>query len=244
MVISHSSFIFFKKNSQKKEVMVMTGLARFLKEKPWHRINVGEFTKKHDLKKALEAEPCSREYFKGMKTQDKRKKFMHSYRVVQILIYHMERSGVIGNLISLEYLDIILAAAFFHDVLEDVSWSALDDIERSFGEMVALLVWVLSRDEEKFSKEIYFSRIADFIFSAIIKLADRLHNLRNMTKNLGKRDFPSERLERQINETWDFIAPMAVKVMEQYPEYKPIIDEMYDELLVALAEAEWALSKA
>lgn len=221
----------------------MADLLRLSGKRPWHRINVREFAKKNNLKKTLEAEKCSREYFKGMKTHDKRRKFIHSYRVVQILIYHIERSGVIGNLISLEYLDIILAAAFFHDVLEDVSWSALDDIERSFGEMVALLVWVLSRDEERFSKEIYFSRIADFIFSAIIKLADRLHNLRNMTKNLGEKDFPPERLERQICETWDFITPMAVKAMKQYPEYKPIIDEMYDELLRAIAEAEYALLK-
>lgn len=238
MVVSQGSFIL--KKSQKKEVM-MTGLARFSKERSWHKINVREFSEKRNLKKTLEAEKCAKEYFKGMKTHDKRRKFMHSYRVVQILIHHMERSGVIGVLISLEDLDIILSAAFFHDVLEDISWKALDDIERSFGEMVALLVWVLSRDEEKFSKDIYFLRIADFIFSAIIKLADRLHNLRNMTKNLGKKDFPPERLERQINETWDFIVPMAIKVMEQYPEFKPIIDEMYDELLVSLAEAEYKL---
>ena len=212
--------------------------------RPWHRINVRRFAEKYGLRKTLEAEPCSREYFKGMKTHDKREKFIHAYRVVQILIYHLERSGTIGDLISLEDLDIILAAAFFHDVLEDVSWTALDDIERSFGEVVSLLVWVLSRDERCFSKEVYFSRIADFILSAIIKMADRLHNLRNMTKNLGRKKFSRRRLKRQIRETWDFIVPMAVKAVEGHPEYKLIIDELHDELLVALAEAEYALLKA
>jgi len=238
-MISRSSFDFSKYIS-KKEVIE---LADFSKIRPWHRINVRRFAQRNGLKKTLEAEKCAREYYKNIKRRDKRNAFIHAYRVVQILIYHMERAGVIGKLISFEYLDIILAAAFFHDVLEDISWNALDDIERSFGEMVALLVWVLSRNEEKFSEEVYFSRIADFILSAIIKLADRLHNLRNLTKNVGKKGFSHERLGRQVEETWDFITPMAVKAMAQYPEYKPIIDEMYDELVRALAEAEYALIK-
>jgi (p)ppGpp synthase/HD superfamily hydrolase len=212
---------------------------------PWHEIDVREFAEKNQLKKTLEAEECAREYYKGLKRHDKRDAFIHAYRVVQILIYHMERAKVIGNLITLEDLDIILAAAFLHDILEDVSWNALEDIEKNFGEMVALLVWVLSRDRRRFSEKIYFSRIADFIFSAIIKLADRLHNLRNMTENLGTEDFfTKKRLDCQINETWDRIASMTIKAMEQYPEYKPIIDEMYDELLKALAIAEYVLQEA
>lgn len=216
----------------------------FQEEMPWHQIDVGRFCQKKGLKKTFEAQKYAYQLLKTLKTKDERDVFMHSYRVVQILIYHMARAGVIRKLISIEDLDNILSAAFNHDDLEDVSWNALYDIEYCFGELVSLLVWLLSRNKDT-PDEIYFLRIADFIFSALIKLADRLHNLRNMIKNLGKNEFfTKERLSRQVEETWEFIVPMAIKAMEQYEEYKPIIGDMYEELILVLAEAEYVLQKA
>lgn len=216
----------------------------FQAEMPWHQIDVSRFCEKKGLKKTLKAQKYAYQMFKTLKTKDERNVFMHSYRVVQILIYHMARAGVIGKIISIEDLDNILSAAFNHDDLEDISWNALFDIEYCFGELVSLLVWLLSRDK-KTPDDIYFLRIADFIFSALIKLADRLHNLRNMLKNLGKNAFfTRERLRRQIEETWKFIVPMALKAMGQYDEYKLIIEDMYEELILVLDEAEWVLQKA
>ncbi|MFA5994279.1 MAG: hypothetical protein WC823_04940 [Parcubacteria group bacterium] len=217
----------------------------FFQEKmPWHQIDVSRFCEKKGLKKTLAAQKFAYQLLKTLKTKDERDVFMHSYRLAQILIYHMARAGVIGKLISIEDLDNILSAAFNHDDLEDVSWNALHDIEYCFGDLVALFVWVLSRDD-KTSDVIYFLRIADFIFSALIKLADRLHNLRNMAKNLGiNAFFTKERLSRQIEETWRFIVPMALKAMDQYEEYKPIIEDMLEELILVLAEAEYVLQKA
>ena len=210
---------------------------------PWHNINVEKFAREMGLKKTLEAIKCSGEYFNSIKRKDGRDGFIHSYRVAQILIYHIKRAGSLGNLISIKDLDDILTAAFFHDVPEDVSWNALVDIEDSFGELPALFVWVLSRDKNV-SDELYFFRIADFIFTALIKLADRLHNLRNMTKNFEKGTFfTKERLNRQIKETWEYIIPMALKAMEHHPEYKVVIIDMYEELLRSLAEAEYVLHK-
>lgn len=105
-----------------------------------------------------------------------------------------------------------IAAAFLHDVLEDTPVSA-QDIESEFDvEVLGLVEGVTKLDKIEFKsqeeeqaenfKKIFVSMAKD-IRVIIIKLADRLHNMRSL-------NFLSyERQLRMANETLEIFAPLA-----------------------------------
>jgi RelA/SpoT family (p)ppGpp synthetase len=123
---------------------------------------------------------------------------------------------VAGILTDLRLDDETIATAILHDTIEDTV-ATPDDIERLFGANVARLVdgvTKLSRieaqtDTERAAENLrrFLLAMSDDIRVLLVKLADRLHNMRTLKylKNVDKR-------RRIARETMDIYAPLAERI--------------------------------
>ena len=126
--------------------------------------------------------------------------------------YFIHPCAVADILMELGLDGATIAAALLHDVIEDTD-STADDIKREFGDEVLDLVSGVTKlekivfksqedaDAENFRK--IFVAMAKDMRVIIIKLADRLHNMRSL-------NFLShERQQRMAGETLEIYAPLA-----------------------------------
>ena len=103
-----------------------------------------------------------------------------------------------------------IIAAFLHDVVEDTNYT-IEDISERFGEDVAFLVAAVTKQKKskyQHSKQIdNFRQILDSvsynIHALLIKLADRLHNMRTLSS------MRSDKQMKIAGETDYFYAPLA-----------------------------------
>jgi len=108
-----------------------------------------------------------------------------------------------------------LTAALLHDVLEDTAVTA-DELSRAFGPEVAKLVdgvtklsritWGSIEEAQAENLRKMFLAMVDDIRVVLIKLSDRLHNMRT----LGA--LPIERQRKIAQETMDIYAPLASRL--------------------------------
>ncbi|MGD9531585.1 MAG: bifunctional (p)ppGpp synthetase/guanosine-3',5'-bis(diphosphate) 3'-pyrophosphohydrolase, partial [Pseudonocardia sp.] len=103
-----------------------------------------------------------------------------------------------------------LVAALLHDTVEDTGYS-LDDLRAEFGDEVAHLVdGVTKLDKVEFGATAEAETIRKMVVAMardprvlVIKLSDRLHNMRTM------RFLPPEKQKKKARETLEVMAPLA-----------------------------------
>ncbi|HEU5456878.1 MAG TPA: bifunctional (p)ppGpp synthetase/guanosine-3',5'-bis(diphosphate) 3'-pyrophosphohydrolase [Nocardioides sp.] len=137
-----------------------------------------------------------------------------------------------------------LVAALLHDTVEDTSYT-LDQLRRDFGDEVALLVdGVTKLDKVKYGDSAQAETIRKMIVAMskdirvlVIKLADRLHNMRTL------RYVKQETQERKSRETLEIYAPLAhrlgmntLKWELEDLAFATMHPKIYDEIVRLVAE--------
>ena len=120
--------------------------------------------------------------------------------------------NVAAILAELQLDDTTIAAAILHDVVEDTLFT-LDEIKDMFGEEISLLIdgvtkigQIFFKTKEQQQIEAYRKLIiatAKDLRVILIKLADRLHNMRTL------KFVPEEKRKRVAKETMELYAPLA-----------------------------------
>ncbi|WP_326647046.1 RelA/SpoT family protein [Streptosporangium sp. NBC_01755] len=106
--------------------------------------------------------------------------------------------------------DETLCAALLHDTVEDTAYG-LDELRSDFGDNIALLVdGVTKLDKVKFGEAAEAETVRKMVVAMsrdirvlVIKLADRLHNMRTM------RYLPEHKRHQKSRETLEIFAPLA-----------------------------------
>ncbi len=137
-----------------------------------------------------------------------------------------------------------LAAALLHDTVEDTGYT-LDALRAEFGPEVAHLVdGVTKLDKVKFGEAAEAETIRKMVVAMakdprvlVIKLADRLHNMRTL------RFLPPEKQERKARETLEVLAPLAhrlgmntVKWELEDLSFATLYPKRYDEIVRLVAD--------
>ena len=137
-----------------------------------------------------------------------------------------------------------LCAGLLHDTVEDTDYS-LDMLRRDFGDTVALLVdGVTKLDKVKLGEAAQAETVRKMVVAMardirvlVIKLADRLHNMRTM------RYMKREKQEQKSRETLEIYAPLAHRLGMNTIKWELedlavaiLYPKMYDEIVRLVSE--------
>lgn len=153
---------------------------------------------------------------------------------------------VAAILTDLKLDDATIVAALLHDTIEDTS-ATKAEIERLFGHQIATLVEGLTKIKKldlvsKQAKQAENLRklllaIADDVRVLLVKLADRLHNMRTL------KWVPPEKRDRVAQETLDIYAPLAARMgMQDMREeledlaFRQLSPEAYESITIRVSE--------
>ncbi len=161
--------------------------------------NCPRVTKKADKELVKKAFDFANEAHKNIKRRSGEPYIFHPIAVARIV---SEEMGL-GT--------ISICSALLHDVVEDTEYT-LEDIKNNFGEKIAIIIDGLTKITNVFESDasiqaVNFRKIlltiADDVRVILIKLADRLHNMRTLASMP-----PNKRMKISGETTWLF-APMA-----------------------------------
>lgn len=133
----------------------------------------------------------------------------------------------------------MIMASLLHDMLEDTYLLTPERIKITFGERVARMICAISKprkDDPRFAtngerQEWYFKQIANAnIEEKIVKLADRLHNLRTLNQ------CSKEKQLRKIEETKIKYLPLLDDIRNDYPEIADCLASSFTMMLEELGE--------
>src|ERR1700734_657326 len=137
-----------------------------------------------------------------------------------------------------------ICAALLHDTVEDTAYT-LDELRSVFGEDVAALVdGVTKLDKVKYGASAEAETVRKMVVAMskdirvlVIKLADRLHNMRTL------RYMPRDKQERKAHETLEIYAPLAhrlgmntVKWELEDLAFATLFPKRYDEIARLVSE--------
>lgn len=178
----------------------------YLSDPEQYRSKMAQYIDEDDAENAVfyQALLFAHELHAGQKRKSGDPYISHPFAVAEILAHELKLKD-----------PHLLAAALLHDVVEDVPSIQLEDIQERFGEVVAELVdgcTKLTRHypNKAILKDLTHSKI--FLTASrrlgvlIIKLADRLHNLRTL------HHLPKPKRQRIAHETIEVYAPIAAKL--------------------------------
>ncbi len=143
---------------------------------------------------------------------------------------------------------VTVAGALLHDVAEDTG-ATLDNVREKFGAEIASLVdgvtklgkieWMSREERQAESLRKMFLAMASEIRIVLIKLADRLHNMRTIEY------LPEWKQKRTSQETLDIYAPLAERlgigqIKREFEElaFKVLEPDAYQDLKTQIAQAE------
>src|SRR5437763_1867826 len=137
-----------------------------------------------------------------------------------------------------------ICAALLHDTVEDTALG-LDDVRREFGDEVAMLVdGVTQLDKVKYGESAEAETIRKMVVAMakdpkvlILKLADRLHNVRTLEF------LPAEKQQRTAKQTLEIYAPLAhrlgmntIKWELEDLSFATLYPKRFDEIVRLVAE--------
>jgi GTP pyrophosphokinase len=161
-----------------------------------------------NLRQTLIALAYARRLHDGQYRKDGKPYIIHPLKVCTTLInYGMDD-------------DIVLAASLLHDVIEDCSEKLPMGgkelvIEHGLSQEVLDIIKVLTKQSglDQYELSIYFKGVRDNPRALLVKLSDRLHNSSTLYT------FSLEKMRKYVNETNEFILPMASYGKLYYPQY-------------------------
>lgn len=163
---------------------------------------------KRDYQQAIKALEFARVLYTGTRKDGCTPAFAHQVAVAY---------GVRVVSVYLEYPEETLCAAFLHDVCEDHG-IPVGMLHEHFGPTVAEAVWVLTK---KFAgqhkdKGSYYQNLSTHPIAAVVKGADRIHNLHTM-----QGVFDAYKQYRYIQETENYLLPAIQQAQCQFAgQYK------------------------
>lgn len=162
-----------------------------------------------DLAKEYLSEVECQKIYKAYKLADKAHIKQHRDSGEPYIFHPIAVAEILANL---QIDSVTLQAALLHDVIEDTEYT-YEEIENEFGSDVAFLVdgvtklshftYTSKEDQQTENYRKMFLAMAKDVRVVVIKLADRLHNMRTMT------DVTEEKRRRKAAETMEIFAPLA-----------------------------------